>query len=106
MNIFKTNFARDPSPLYANTGSGMCKDRTFASGIGVNTRWLGWGNGFVDLDNDGWLDLFLVNGHVYPEVWELPTEAVYKRREVVYRNLANGRFADISESLGAPITDP
>ena len=66
MDIFKTNFAGDTSTLYANTGSGFCEDRTFAAGIGLNTRWLGWGAGFVDLDNDGWLDLFLVNGHVYP----------------------------------------
>jgi enediyne biosynthesis protein E4 len=106
MDVFKTNFAGDTSTLYANTGKGFCEDKTFAAGIGVNTRWLGWGTGFVDLDNDGWLDLFLVNGHVYPEVWELPTEAAYKQRKVVYRNLANGRFADISEALGAPITDP
>ena len=46
----------------------LCEDRTFASGFGLNTRWLGWGVGFLDLDSDGWLDLFLVNGHVYPEV--------------------------------------
>jgi hypothetical protein len=106
MDIFKTNFAGDTSTLYANTGRGFCEDRTFAAGIGVNTRWLGWGTSFVDMDNDGWLDLFLVNGHVYPEVWQLPTEAAYKQRKVVYRNLANGRFADVSEALGPPVTDP
>ena len=87
MDIFKTNFAGDTSTLYSNTGDGFCEDRTFAGGIGVNTRWLGWGAGFVDLDNDGWLDLFLVNGHVYPEVGQLQTEAGYKQRKVVYRNL-------------------
>ena len=106
MDVFKTNFAGDTSTLYANTGQGFCEDRTFAAGIGVNTRWLGWGTGFVDLDNDGWLDLFLVNGHVYPEVWQLPTEAAYQQRKVVYRNQGNGRFADVSEALGKPITDP
>lgn len=106
MDVFKTNFAGDTSTLYANTGQGFCEDLTFAAGIGVNTRWLGWGTGFVDLDNDGWLDLFLVNGHVYPEVWQLPAEAAYKQRKVVYRNLANGRFGDVSEALGAPITAP
>ena len=61
---------------------------------------------FVDLDNDGWLDLFLVNGHVYPEVQRLQTEAGYKQRKVVYRNLANGRFEDITERLGPPVTTP
>ena len=75
VDLFKTNFAGDTSTLYANDGKGFCEDRTFAGGIGLNTRWLGWGVGFLDLDNDGWLDLFLVNGHVYPEVERLKTEA-------------------------------
>jgi hypothetical protein len=106
MDIFKTNFAGDTSTLYANTGNGLCEDRTFAGGIGLNTRWLGWGTSFVDFDNDGWLDLFLTNGHVYPEVRQLKTEAGYEQRKVVYRNLGNGRFADITEQLGPPVTDP
>ena len=106
MDIFKTNFAGDTSTLYANTGDGFCDDRTFASGIGTNTRWLGWGTGFVDLDNDGWLDLFLTNGHVYPEVEQLETEAGYEQRKVVYRSLGDGRFEDVSERLGPPITTP
>jgi hypothetical protein len=106
MDIFKTNFAGDTSTLYANTGNGLCEDRTFAGGIGLNTRWLGWGTSFVDLDNDGWLDLFLTNGHVYPEVRQLKTEAGYEQRKVIYRNLGNGRFADITEQLGPPVTDP
>ena len=106
MDIFKTNFAGDTSTLYANTGDGLCADRTFASGIGLNTRWLGWGVGFLDLDQDGWLDLFLVNGHVYPEVNLLKAEAGYKQPKVVYRNLRNGRFADVSALLGPPVTTP
>jgi hypothetical protein len=106
MDIFKTNFAGDTSTLYANTGDGHCEDRTFAGGIGLNTRWLGWGVGFVDLDLDGWLDLFLVNGHVYPEVTRIKTEAGYKQRKVVYRNLRNGRFQDVTEQLGPPATIP
>jgi enediyne biosynthesis protein E4 len=106
IDLFKTNFAGDTSTLYANDGKGLCEDRTFSAGIGLNTRWLGWGVGFVDLDNDGWLDLFLVNGHVYPEVERLKTEAAYKQRKVVYRNLGNGRFEDITTRLGAPVTTP
>jgi hypothetical protein len=105
MDVFKTNFAGDTSTLYANTGQGFCEDRTFASGIGLNTRWLGWGTGFVDFANDGWLDLFLCNGHVYPEVSQLKTEAGYRQRKVVYRN-TGGRFEDVSERLGPPVTDP
>ena len=106
VDLFKTNFAGDTSTLYANGGKGFCDDRTFAAGIGLNTRWLGWGVGFVDLDNDGWLDLFIVNGHVYPEVERVKTEAGYKQRKVVYRNLGNGRFEDVSERLGPPVTTP
>jgi hypothetical protein len=106
MDLFKTNFAGDTSTLYANAGGGLCEDRTFAAGIGINTRWLGWGVEFVDLDRDGWLDLFLVNGHVYPEVEQLKSEAGYKQRKIVYRNLANGRFADITDRLGPPVMTP
>jgi hypothetical protein len=104
MDIFKTNFAGDTSTLYANTGQGFCEDRTFGSGIGLNTRWLGWGTAFVDFDKDGWLDLFLSNGHVYPEVVQLKTEAGYRQRKVVYHNVG-GRFEDVSERLGPPVTD-
>jgi hypothetical protein len=106
IDLFKTNFAGDTSTLYANDGKGLCEDRTFAAGIGLNTRWLGWGVSFVDLDNDGWLDLFLVNGHVYPEVERLKTEGAYKQRKVVYRNLGNGRFEDISLRVGEAVTTP
>jgi len=106
VDLFKTNFAGDTSTLYANDGKGSCDDRTFAAGIGLNTRWLGWGVGFLDLDNDGWLDLFLVNGHVYPEVQRVQTEAGYTQRKIVYRNLGNGRFQDVSERLGSPVTTP
>jgi enediyne biosynthesis protein E4 len=106
VDLFKTNFAGDTSTLYANDGKGACEDRTFAGGIGINTRWLGWGVGFLDLDNDGWLDLFLVNGHVYPEVQRVQGEAGYKQPKVVYRNLGKGRFEDVSRRLGPPVTTP
>ena len=105
-DIVKTNFAGDTSTLYANLGRGICEDRTFAAGIGLNTRCLGWGAGLVDLDNDGWPDIFLVNGHVYPEVSQLKTEAAYKQRKVVYRNLGTGRFGDVTGRLGPPASTP
>jgi hypothetical protein len=106
IDLVKTNFAGDTTTLYANLGNGFCEDRTFASGLGINTRWLGWGAGFVDLDNDGWLDIFLTNGHVYPEVAQIKTEAAYQQRKVIYRNLGNGRFVDITERLGPPASTP
>jgi hypothetical protein len=106
MDVFKTNFAGDTSTLYRNAGNGLCEDRTFAAGLGLNTRWLGWGDAFVDVDNDGWLDLLLVNGHVYPEVRRLKSEAGYEQPKVVYRNLGNGRFEDVTARLGAPLTVP
>jgi enediyne biosynthesis protein E4 len=106
LDIFKTNFAGDTSTLYHNAGKGVFDDVTFRAGLGLNTRWLGWGCGFVDVDNDGWPDIFLVNGHVYPEVERLTTEAGYAQRKVLYRNLGNGRFEDISERVGGAVTEP
>ncbi|MPZ19250.1 MAG: CRTAC1 family protein [Luteitalea sp.] len=105
-DIFKTNFAGDTSTLYINLDGEFCEDRTYSAGIGVNTRYLGWGVAFLDLDHDGWKDLFLVNGHVYPEVAQLEAEAHYEQRKIVYRNLANGRFEDITDRLGEPVTAP
>ena len=106
LDIFKTNFSGDTSTLYHNTGKLAFEDVTFPAGIGTTTRWLGWGCGFIDVDNNGWADIFLVNGHVYPEVEKLTTEAGYAQRKVLYRNLQNGRFQDISERLGGPVMQP
>ncbi|HET9533192.1 MAG TPA: CRTAC1 family protein [Blastocatellia bacterium] len=106
LDIFKTNFSGDTSTLYHNSGNAIFDDLTFAAGIGVNTRWLGWGCGFVDVDNNGWLDIFLVNGHVYPEVEKLTTEAGYAQRKVLYRNLQNGRFEDVSDRAGRAVLEP
>jgi hypothetical protein len=110
LDIFKTNFSGDTSTLYRNLGvkSGLLSfdDVTFTAGIGVNTRFLGWGCGFVDFDNDSWLDIFLVNGHVYPEVEKLTTEAGYPQRKVLYQNQRNGSFKDITEKIGGPLLEP
>ena len=106
LDIFKTNFSGDTSSLYHNTGKGMFDDVTFSAGLGLNTRWLGWGCGFVDVDNDSWSDIFLVNGHVYPEVIRLTSEAGYAQTKVLYYNLGNGRFADISHKVGDAVQKP
>ncbi len=106
LDIIKTNFSEDTSSLYHNGGNGVFDDVTFAAGLGTNTRWLGWGCGFVDVDNDGWPDLFLANGHIYPEIDRLGIDIHYRQRKVVYRNLHNGRFQDVSKDLGEAILAP
>ena len=68
LDIFKTHFSDDTNVLYRNDGKGYFDDVTIRAGLGVETRYVGWGAGMVDLDNDGLPDLFLVTGSVYPEV--------------------------------------
>jgi enediyne biosynthesis protein E4 len=104
-DIVKTNFAGDTSSLYHNTGDGFFEDITFQAGLGRNTRFLGWGAMFLDFDNDGWADILLCNGHVYPEVAETAIEYGYRQRKVLYRNLGNGRFADVSLDGGPGILE-
>lgn len=106
LDIFKTNFSDDTSTLYHNLGKDTFEDVTHSAGMGTVTRWLGWGCGFFDPDNDGWLDLFLVNGHVYPEVDALQGLATYRQRKIFYRNQRNGHFEDISERLGSAVLEP
>ena len=106
LDIVKSNFAGDTHSLYRNQGDGNFEDTTFASGLGVNTKYLGWGCGFFDMDNDGWLDILICNGHVYPEVEQLKTEAAYAQRKLLYKNLRNGRFEDVSFKAGPGISTP
>ena len=106
LDIVKTNFAGDTPSLYHNLGGGNFEDATFTAGLGAHTQFLGWGCGFFDYDNDGWPDILICNGHVYPEVEQLKTEAGYRQRKLLYRNLRNGHFADISLQVGPGISDP
>jgi hypothetical protein len=91
--------------LYRNLGKMAFDDQTFQAGLGKNTRFLGWGVGFLDFDNDGWADLLLCNGHVFPEVGETDAESGYRERKVLYRNLGNGKFADVSMDGGPGILE-
>ena len=100
LDIFKTNFSDDTCSLYRNNGDGSFNDATTSAGLGLNTRYLGWGCGFVDLDNDGWLDIFVAHGHVYPEVERAGVDVPYKEPKIVYRNLRNGHFEDVSSRAG------
>jgi hypothetical protein len=104
LDIFKTNFSDDTSTLYHNNGDGTFDDKTFPAGFGLNTQYLGWGVMFVDVDNDGWPDLLLVNGHVYPEVDSQHLGSNFQEPKILYHNNGNGTFTDISASAGPGIT--
>ena len=106
LDIFRTNFSDDTSTLYHHNSDHTFSDVTFASGIGVNTQFLGWGVMFMDVDNDGWPDLLLVNGHVYPEVDSGNMGSAYREPRLLYHNLGNGKFQDISSESGPGVTQP
>ena len=103
LDIFKTNFSDDTSTLYRNNADGTFSDQTFPAGFGANTQYLGWGAAFFDFDNDGWPDLLLVNGHVYPEVDKYKLGSDYEEPRVLYHNGGNGAFTDVSNSSGPGI---
>ena len=105
LDIFKTNFADDTSDLYHNNGDGTFSDLSFNSGVGINNNFVAWGCGFIDYDNDGWLDIMQVNGHVYPEIDNYNFGETFKNPRLVYRNLGNGRFKDVSSTMGPGITE-
>ncbi|MBV9266994.1 MAG: CRTAC1 family protein, partial [Acidobacteriaceae bacterium] len=96
LSIFRTNFSDEFESLYRNRGDANFDDVTLTAGLGQNTRYVGWGAGFFDFDNDGWKDLLLVNGHVFPEVDKLGIDIHYKDRAILYRNLGNGKLRDIA----------
>jgi hypothetical protein len=106
LDIFKTNFSDDTSTLYKNDGEGTFTDATTAAGLGLYTQYLGWGTMFLDFDNDGWPDLILVNGHVYPEVDSQHLGSSYKEPRILFHNNGDGTFSDISASAGPAITTP
>jgi len=105
LDIVKTNFAGDTDSLYTNLGDATFEDHTYPGGLGVNTRLLGWGVGFFDMDNDGWLDVLMSNGHVYPEVDNSKTDLRYAEHKYLYRNLRNGRFEEVTEKGGPGILE-
>ena len=104
LDIFKTNFSDDTSTLYHNNGDGTFTDATFSAGLGLHTQYLGWGTMFFDFDNDGWPDLILANGHVYPEVDKYHLGSNYPEPKILYHNNGNGTFTDISGDAGPGIT--
>ncbi len=106
LDIFVTHFADDTSILYANSGKGFFDDVTIVSGLGVETRFVGWGAGIVDLDNDGHPDLFNVTGSVYPEVGKLLSSYPLATPRIVFRNLGDGHFEELIDTAGPGVASP
>ena len=100
LHIVKTHFAEDTPALYANDGKGNFRDLTLRSGLGVETRFVSWGAGVVDLDNDGNPDIFWVTGGIYPELDKKLKDSPYKTPRVVFRNLGEGRFEELIGEAG------
>jgi hypothetical protein len=104
LDIFKTHFSDDTNVLYRSDGKGYFDDMTIRAGIGVETRFVGWGAGVVDLDNDGFPDLFLVTGSVYPEVEKKLPSYPFRTPRLVFRNLGDGRFEELIDEAGPGVS--
>jgi hypothetical protein len=98
-DLVKTNFIDDLPNLYRNNRDGSFSESTVQAGLGKYSQFLGWGAAFVDYDNDGWPDIFMVNGHVYPGV----KTGEYRQRRILYRNGGDGKFTDVSVEAGAAV---
>ena len=106
LDIFKTNFSDDTATLYHANGDGTFTDVTVDAGLGINLDALGWGAMFADVDNDGYPDLLVVNGHVYPEVDAARLGTTFKEPRFLYWNQGNGKFKDMSNVSGPGLTEP
>ncbi|MCU1295494.1 MAG: hypothetical protein JWP08_4344, partial [Bryobacterales bacterium] len=100
LDILKTHFADDTAVLYRNDGKGNFEDITNSSGLGVETRYISWGAGLFDLDNDGNPDLFWVTGSVYPEIEAKLPNYPFKSPRIVFRNLGDGKFEELLDQAG------
>ena len=106
LDLFVTDFSDDNFTLYKNDGNDSFTDESFQAGIGESTiPFLGWGTVFLDYDNDGWLDLFMANGHTYPEADQYDWGTTYKQRPLLFRNLHGSRFELMPAATGSGLAD-
>ena len=99
LDVAKTNFSGDRPSLFRNDDGSFFEDVSERVGLGKNLL-LGWGIAWLDVDEDGWPDLVITNGHLYPEIDRSPVGETYREKTLLYRNLGNGRFADVTGSAG------
>ena len=100
LDLIKTHFADDIPALFQSLGSGRFEEVAMKAGLGAQNRHVEWGTGLVDLDNDGWQDLFYVTGNVYPEVERQMPDYPHKGPRIVFRNRGGGSFEDVSAMSG------
>jgi hypothetical protein len=105
-SIFITNFADEYNTLYRNDGNYDFHDVSYQSGVALpSLPWVKWGTAFADLDNDGWVDLISVNGHVYPQVDSLSSGARYREPKLLQMNQKDGTFCDASDQAGPALKE-
>jgi len=105
LDVLKTHFAEDTAALYRNMGHLEFADVTLRSGLGVETRYVSWGDGIIDLDNDGLPDVFWVTGSTFPEVERKHPEIAHKTPRVLFRNLGGGKFEELLDGAGPAIAE-
>ncbi len=108
LSLFVTNFAEEYNALYKNGGDYFTDESFRSASASASLPFVGWGTTFFDYDNDGWMDLIAVNGHVYPQMAhvKMGASASYKQRKLFYRNQRDGTFKEIGEQLGEVFTEP
>jgi enediyne biosynthesis protein E4 len=107
MSIFISHFSDEYATLYRNDGGMSFTDVSHAAGIARESApFVGWGDAFLDLDNSGWLDLIMVNGHVYPQIDNVKTGTAYREPKLVFQNQRNGTFKDVGAQTGTPVGIP
>jgi len=105
-SLYITNFSDENDSLYRNDGNWDFHDVSYPSGVALpSLPWVKWGDAFVDLDNDGWLDLIAVGGHVYPQVDTLPSGGGYQQPKLMHLNQHDGTFCDASDLAGAALME-
>ena len=104
LDLFKTNFADDTCVLYRNDGKAEFTDATTASGLGIESRFICWGTGIADLNNNGYPDIVVVSGSIYPEVARKLPEYPEKSPRILFRNRGDGTFEELGAQAGPGIT--
>ena len=106
VDIFNTTFSDDYKPLYRNEGDGNLTDISYQLGIAeISVPFLGWGDAFFDYDNDGWKDLMMADGHVYPQVDQHPWGTTWAQRPMLFHNLAGKKFEAVPAVEGSGLAD-